>query len=265
MIPNHLSSIDAAKIARISALKMTHTSKASHIASCLSVIDILSVAFAYKFERINTDQMDVLLSKGHAAAALYAVLDAFGELNYPLDTYCQDGSPLYGHVNHHANKHIPLSTGSLGHGLPFGMGLALAKKKTNINEPTVVIMSDGECNEGTTWESAMVASHHGLNKLVTIIDRNRIQSLGNTEEILQLEPLIDKWTTFGWSVFEIDGHNHSAIRESLIAESQQPVCIIANTVKGKGVAFMENSVEWHYKSPNAEEIGIAIKMVSDAQ
>jgi transketolase len=250
-----------AKIARVSSLKMTHASKASHIASCLSVIDVLTVALVEKFSSKNPDTYDVLLSKGHAAAALYSVLDAVGELGLPLDSYCHDESPLYGHVNHHASPHIPLSTGSLGHGLPFGLGIALAKKLNGIKQKTVVIMSDGECDEGTTWESAMIANHHKLDQLVAVIDRNKIQSLGNTEDVLKLEPFKEKWIAFGWEVRDIDGHDHDEILNALKKQSDRPVCIIANTVKGKGVHFMEDSVAWHYKSPNDEELDRAIELV----
>lgn len=255
------NSKDVARKARVSSLKMTHESKASHIASCLSVIDVLAVALVEKFSTKNPIEFDVLLSKGHAAAALYSVLDAVGELAIPLDTYCKDDSPLYGHVNHHASPHIPLSTGSLGHGLPFGLGIAFAKKFNGIKQKTVVIMSDGECDEGTTWESAMIANHHKLDQLVAIIDRNKIQSLGNTEDVLKLEPFKEKWIAFGWEVRDIDGHDHDEISNALNTQSEHPVCVIANTIKGKGVNFMEDSVAWHYKSPNDEELNRAIELV----
>lgn len=256
------NSLDVAKKARISSLRMTHESKASHIGSCLSVIDILTIAFIKKFENENPKEFDVLLSKGHAAAALYSVLDAIHKLDFPLESYCKDSSPLYGHVNHHASPHIPLSTGSLGHGLPYGLGIALAKKMRGTDNKTIVVMSDGECDEGTTWESAMIASHHKLTNLIAIIDRNRIQSLGNTEEVLKLEPLKEKWTNFGWNVIEIDGHNHDEIRKNLTTKAENPTCLIANTIKGKGVNFMENSLTWHYKSPTISELALAIELVT---
>ena len=255
------NSKDVAQKSRISSLRMTHASKASHIASCLSVIDVLAVTMVEKFSTKNPFDFDVLLSKGHAAAALYSVLDALGELAVPLDSYCEDDSPLYGHVNHHASPHIPLSTGSLGHGLPFGLGIALAKELKGVKEKTVVILSDGECNEGTTWESAMIANHHQLCHLIAIVDRNKIQSLGDTEDILKLEPFKDKWLAFGWEVREIDGHNHNEILDALRMNSEQPVCIIANTIKGKGVEFMEDSLAWHYKSPTDAELAQAIDLI----
>lgn len=259
------NSKDVARKARVSSLKMTHASKASHIASCLSVIDVLAVAFVEKFSAKNSVEFDVLLSKGHAAAALYSVLDAVGQLDTPLETYCKDTSPLYGHVNHHASPHIPLSTGSLGHGLPFGLGIALAKKLNGIKQKTVVIMSDGECDEGSTWESAMIANHHKLDQLVAIVDRNKIQSLGNTEDVLKLEPFKDKWIAFGWDVHNVDGHNHDEILKALKKPSESPVCIIANTIKGKGVHFMEDSVAWHYKSPTDDELNQAIELVVESK
>lgn len=250
-----------AKQARISCLRMTHVSKASHIGSCLSVVDILTVAYIEKFSSPSVENYDVILSKGHAAAALYATLSALGKLNYSLDSYCKDSSPLYGHVNHHASKHIPLSTGSLGHGLPFAVGVALAKKINGIQGKTLVIISDGECNEGTTWESALLANHHNLSNLIVIIDRNGIQSLGDTENVLQLESLIDKWKSFGWATIEIDGHNISQIKEEISQNMDKPLCLIAKTIKGKGVDFMENELAWHYKSPSETELIEAIQKI----
>jgi len=250
-------SLAISKIARKSALEMTYKSKASHIGSCLSVIDLLAVAFTQKVADPIFVRNEVLLSKGHAAAGLYAVLDALDMLDSSLETYCDDRSQLYGHVNHHASSQILLSTGSLGHGLPFGLGLALANKKLGAKQKTIVIISDGELNEGTTWESALVAPQHDLSELTLVIDRNRIQSLGYTEETLRLDPLDKKWESFGWDVIEIDGHNHAEILGALSIASKKPLCIIANTVKGKGVSFMEDSIAWHYKSPTLEELHAA--------
>jgi transketolase len=253
---------DISQKARIDILRMTHKTRAAHVGSGLSVIDILATTFVHKYYKLETYQTEILLSKGHAAAALYAVLHELNLLNgIPLDQYCEDDSKIYGHVNHLASPEIPLSTGSLGHGMPFALGMALASRLKESPGRTFVILSDGECNEGTTWESALVANQFKLNNLVVIIDRNRIQSLGMTEETISLEPLEEKWKSFGWKTVVIDGHDHSAILEALETETAAPLCIIAETIKGKGVTFMENSVLWHYKSPSSEELTDAIEQV----
>jgi len=253
------------KKARKSALEMTNRSKASHIGSCLSVIDLLAVAFSQKTLDAFSSNNEILLSKGHAAAGLYAVLDALDLLKEPLESYCEDGSQLYGHVNHRASSQIPLSTGSLGHGLPFALGVALANKKLGNKQKTIVVISDGELNEGTTWESALVAPQHDLSELILIIDRNRIQSLGFTEETLKLDPIAPKWESFGWEVSEIGGHNHREILDAISHNSKKPLCIVANTVKGKGVTFMENSIEWHYRAPSTEEMNLAFSEIESVE
>lgn len=257
-------SLQVALKARKSALTMTNQSKASHIGSCLSVIDLLAVIFTQKNLVTSASRNDVLLSKGHAAAGLYAVLDALNLLREPIDAYCKDGSQLYGHVNHHVSPQIPLSTGSLGHGLPFGIGLALSNKKLEFQQKTIVIISDGELNEGTTWESALVAPQNNLTNLTLIIDRNGIQSLGFTEETVRLNPIAPKMESFGWNVLEIDGHDHEKILDGISRNSDKPLCIIATTIKGKGVSFMENSIAWHYKSPTLEELNLAFFEIDEA-
>lgn len=254
---------NSALLARISALKMTANARASHIGSCLSVIDILSVLFAVKLRSSSNAKDEIILSKGHASAALYAVLDVYGELNVSLDTYCKDASQIYGHVNHHASQHILLSTGSLGHGFPFGVGVSLAKKKLDKNELTVAVISDGELNEGTTWESALIAAHHELSNLIVVVDRNKIQSLGFTEDTLKLEPIIEKFEAFGWETRSIDGHSYEEIYDSVYTPSDKPICVIAATIKGKGVKFMENTIEWHYKSPSNSELIAAISEINE--
>lgn len=249
--------------ARISALKMTSAAKTSHIGACLSVIDILATLFTLKHRETSNLSNNVILSKGHAAAALYSVLDNMGLLESGLSDYCVNGSQLYGHINHHASAEIPLSTGSLGHGLPFGIGMALASKLKGIKSQTYVVISDGELNEGTTWESALVAGHRRLNNLTVIVDRNRIQSLGFTEEINKLDPIAPKWEAFDWETVEVDGHDIGAMIKILGVQYERPLCIIANTVKGKGVSFMENTLEWHYQSPTPEQLVAAIQEVSE--
>jgi transketolase len=245
---------NSARIARISALNMTSKARASHIGSCMSVMDILALLFTVKFNSRSNNNDDVILSKGHAAAALYATLEVFNVLDAESGSFCEDGSSIYGHVNHHASSHIPLSTGSLGHGLPFGVGLSLAKKKRELEELTIVVMSDGELNEGTTWESALISAHQKLTNLIVVIDRNHIQSLGFTEQTLKLEPIEAKWNSFGWETRVANGHVFSELYDAIYTKSDKPICVIADTVKGKGVSFMENTIEWHYKSASESEL-----------
>lgn len=261
------SAADLAKSARIEILNMTSLAKASHVASSLSVIDLLAVLYSgiANVTPDNHEKADrdiVILSKGHAAAAIYSVLalKKFFDSSW-LDNYCGDGAQLGGHVTSTGVPGVELSTGSLGHGLPYGLGIAISRKLTKSPGNIFIIMSDGECDEGTTWESALIANHYNLNNLCVIIDRNRIQSLDYTESTIALEPFIDKWRSFGWDVIEVDGHNYLSLAESMSKKSSKPKCIIANTIKGKGVDFMENTVLWHYKSPNDEELSSAISQV----
>ena len=255
--------LDSKKIAlaaRVSALRMTHDSKASHIGSSLSMIDILSVIASDAHLAQNGDLGDeIIISKGHAAAGAYAVLAHAGYI--PLDfleTYSMDGSLLGGHVTSRNVNVINLSTGSLGHGLPFSIGRALAKKRIGVQGQSYAILSDGECDEGSNWEAALVASHLRLNNVSVVIDRNFLQSLRSTEETVQLEPLAEKWLAFNWDVKVVDGHSHEELHNAIFRKSERPMLTIANTIKGYGVSFMQNSVPWHYKSPNAEELSQAI-------
>jgi len=247
-------STQLAKQSRVSALRMVNAAKAAHIGSSLSVIDILAVIYC----DIRQENDVVIISKGHAAAGTYAVLAHSGLLPIEsLETYGTDGSSLGGHVTHSGNSAVRLSTGSLGHGLPYGLGIALAQKRRKMKERTFVVISDGECDEGTTWESALFAQHFNLQNLTVIIDRNRIQSLGGTEETLKLEPLVDKWQAFNWKVIEVNGHDHEELNDA-ISVGDGPLLVIANTIKGKGISFMENSVLWHYRSPSMDELECAV-------
>ena len=182
---------EIAKKSRILTLKILSESKSPHIGSCFSVIDILVSAFEYKFSKQKFDDIDILLSKGHAAAALYAVLFEFGKISKKdVDSYCKNGSSFYGHVDNLASPHIPLATGSLGHGLPYAIGLSLsAKLNQRQDHLSIVVLSDGELDEGTTWESLLIASHLRLNNLVVIVDRNFLQSFESTEDKIDLEPV----------------------------------------------------------------------------
>ncbi len=259
-----------AQSARSSALVMCARAKAAHIGSSLSIMDILAVLYSGG-ARITPDNVNdanrdvVVVSKGHAAAGVYAVLahSGFFPLDW-LDSYCMDGGRLGGHVTSPGIPGVEFSTGSLGHGLPFGAGVALAKKSSGNTGQVLVIVSDGEMDEGTIWETALLAAHNNLKNLTAIVDRNHLQSLGSTEETVRLEPLADKWESFGWHVVTIDGHDHLAIKEALVlsASQHQPALVIANTVKGKGVSFMENEVLWHYRSPAEEFLDRALEEVS---
>lgn len=251
---------------RISAVKMCGQAKAAHIGSSLSMIDILAVLYSGAAD-INPAKVDapdrdiVIVSKGHAAAGTYATLSnaGFFPLEW-LDEYCGDGQPLGGHVTKGRVPGVEFSTGSLGHGLPFGVGIALGRIRRGIGGRVFVVMSDGEQDEGSNWEAALLAAHHELSSLTVIVDRNGIQSLTSTEATVRLEPLAAKWTAFGWAAISVDGHNHSAIAEALQSATtdSRPTVLIARTVKGKGVSFMENKVLWHYRPPTGEALNQAL-------
>ena len=240
--------------------------------SALSSVDILSVLYTGGSnahpDRISSPDRDiVIMSKGHAAAAAYAVLGhaGFFPLEW-LDEYCTDGAPLGGHVTKGRVPGVELSTGSLGHGLPFATGIAIASVRKESPTRVFVVMSDGECDEGSNWEAALLAGHHRLRNLTVLIDRNGIQSLGGTEQTVKLEPLADKWAAFGWAVHNVDGHNHEEISEALLRAraEPQPTVLICRTVKGKGVSFMENQVVWHYRPPGEAELTAALYELRDA-
>ena len=255
-----------AKSIRVQALRMVHQVNASHIGTCLSMADLLAVLYGkiLRIDPTNPDEIErdrFILSKGHGAAILYAILAEKGFFPREwLDTYCQDDSKLTGHVSHYLPG-IEASTGSLGHGLPIGCGIALAGKREHKSYRVFVLLSDGEMDEGSNWESILFAPQHQLDNLIVIIDYNKIQSFGTVKEVLDLEPLPAKLQAFRWSVQEIDGHNFEEIEKTLNSvpfEPGKPSCIIAHTVKGKGVSFMENQLAWHYKSPNVEQLAQAI-------
>lgn len=250
------------KSIRKSILEITHKFASAHIGSNLSVVEILFSAYS-RVSLCGESNCHVILSKGHAALAQYVTMSALNLLpEFNKLEFCQDGSKFFGHTNSAASPLIPLSTGSLGHGLPFGAGLAYAKKIASQKCKTFVIISDGECDEGTTWETALFAQHNVLSELCIIIDRNRIQSFGGTEEVLALEPLGEKWKSFRWEVTEIDGHDLSEIENAISKKTNAPHCIIANTVKGKGISFMENNLAFHYKSPTDAEFKKALDEIS---
>jgi len=249
------------------AVMMTSLGQSSHIGSVLSIADILAVLYGsvlkYKSSNAKWKKRDrFILSKGHAGAGIYAVLAESGFISIDkLKTHYQDGSDLSGHVSHKGISGVEFSTGSLGHGLPVAAGMALAAKIDKRKHRVFVLLSDGECDEGSNWEAVLFSSHHKLDNLVAIIDRNRLQSICSTEKTLALEPLADKWQAFGWDVAEIDGHNHNELLQVCSKSevgSGKPLCIIANTTKGKGVSFMEDNTLWHYRSPQGKEYEAAI-------
>jgi transketolase len=252
-----------AKEIRKKVLDMIYKAQTSHIGSNLSCIDILTVLYF----GIMKPEDKFILSKGWAAASVYAILTKKGYFpQRDLEGYCKINkkgkpvTPFIGLISHKA-KGVTCSTGSMGHGLPIGVGMALAKKLNNKKGRIFVLMSDGEMDCGTTWESALFASHHRLDNLVVLIDYNKWQAFGRTNEVLNLEPLKEKWISFGWAVKEIDGHNYSEIEKVLSKlpfKKNQPSIIIAHTIKGKGVSFMENKLEWHYKPPTKEDYEKAI-------
>jgi len=248
-------------------IKMTHRAKAAHVGTSLSMADLLAVLYGSVL-RVDParpawpDRDRFILSKGHGCAGLYAVLAerGFFPLEW-LDQFYQDGSRLAGHITHTGVPGVEVSTGALGHGLSIGCGMALAAKRDGRPFRVFTLLSDGECDEGSVWEAVLFAPHHGLDNLTAIVDFNRIQSLGTVKEVLDLDPLGAKWQAFGWAVREIDGHDLQQIEGALASipfEQGRPSCIVAHSVKGKGVGFMENKLLWHYRSPDAEELQRAL-------
>ena len=258
---------------RCHALTMVHRARASHIGSCLSAADILAHLYGY-WLRVSPENPSArdrdyfFLSKGHAAAALYGALAAVGFFNERLlQSYSTDGSDFAGSVSHRVPG-VELSSGSLGHGLPVATGLALASKRTGRENRAAVLLSDGECDEGSVWEAALFAGSHRLDNLLAIVDYNKLQGFGRTDAVHPLEPFGRKWSAFGWNVREIDGHDHLQIRETLSAvpfAPGAPSVIIAHTRKGKGVPFMEDRLEWHYKSPTDDELAEAVDLLQAAR
>ncbi len=243
---------------RKSILKIANSSQCSHIGSNLSIVDILSVLYG-KF--LKNKKNSFILSKGHACLAQYCFLKEMGFItDKTLNTFGKDDTILMSHASHKVPG-VNLSTGSLGHGLPVATGVALANKIDKKKSKMFVILSDGELDEGSNWESILFSSHHKLNNLVIIIDYNKLQSIDSVKNTLNLEPLDKKFESFGCKVLVINGHNYKQIFKALNSKSSQPLVVIANTVKGKGVSFMENSVLWHYKSLNSENYEKAMKIV----
>ncbi|MBQ9245761.1 transketolase [bacterium] len=255
---------------RRNVLKMVHNAKSGHPGGSLSSIDILNVLFSkiMKFypeleKNPNYKNRDrFILSKGHASPALYAVMAHFGYFNEDeLMTFRKLGSRLQGHPSSRALKGIEVSTGSLGQGLSIGCGMALGLKLDNIQSKVYVYLGDGEIEEGSVWEAAMNASHNKLDNLIAIVDRNKLQIDGSTENVKSVGDVSSKFKSFGWNTVEINGHDINQIYNAFIEaqNSNKPFVIIADTIKGKGVSFMENNAGWHGKAPNDDELKIALE------
>jgi transketolase len=259
---------ELARRIRIHVLRMTNRGGSSHVGAAFSMTDIVAVLYGAVMnvdpKRPNDPARDrFILSKGHAGVAVYAALAERGFLQVDkLLGHCQDGSDFSGHVSHKGIAGVELSTGSLGHGLPVAAGMAFAGKRADAKHRVFVLMSDGECDEGSNWEAILFAPHHRLDNLVAVIDYNKIQSLAPVSETLGLEPFAEKWRAFGWEVREVDGHDHGALRETLSSAPWtpgKPSCVIAHTTKGKGVSYMENAVAWHYRTAKGADFEQALK------
>lgn len=257
---------------RSEIVRATHRARASHTGGALSIADILAVLYGGVL-RVRPEQPDwadrdrLVLSKGHCCTALYAALALRGF--FPLEElleYGQDGSRMMNHVSHHVPG-VEFSTGSLGHGLPFATGRALAGKRRNTDWNVYCIVSDGELDEGSNWEAILFGGHHRLGRLCLIVDYNRIQSFGRVEEVLNLDPLAAKFQAFGWETVDVDGHDHEALHAVLGEVPHRswdapPLCLVANTVKGKGVRAMEDQLLFHYRNPDDALLDEALRDIN---
>jgi transketolase len=257
---------DLAASVRRTVVTMVDRAGLGHIGGDLSVTDILVTLFGAVLDvdpadptRFDRDRF--ILSKGHCAGALYATLAHRGFFERTeLETFMAPLSALNGHPNRTKVPGVETNTGPLGHGFPVGVGCALAAKLRGLDYRTFVVLGDGELQEGSNWEAAMTAAHYDLDNLTAIVDRNRLQQGASTADTKELEPLPDKWAAFGFEVRIVDGHDYTELLEAFAPAKQgKPVAVIANTIKGKGVSFMENRVEWHHKVPSAEQVELAIR------
>lgn len=263
------AAIDPAVLAqaiRLQALDLTSRGGGSHIGSIFSCADIVATLYG---QVLNVRPQEpkwpardrFILSKGHAGAAVYVALSERGFFDGKgLGDYYTDGSIFSGHVSHKGVPGVELSTGSLGHGLGVATGMAFALRRSQPQARVFVVMSDGECDEGSVWEAAMFAGHHKLSNLIAVIDHNKLQSLDTNENTLGLAPFADKWRAFRWQVTESPGHDHAALAEAMDvdpAAGHGPRVVIAHTTKGKGVSFMEDTVLWHYRTARGDEYAAA--------
>ena len=272
---NNLPNMDLRKLSadsRLLCLEMVYRAKASHIGSAFSCIDLISVLYGAVMDHhpadpcwMNRDRM--ILSKGHACVSVYSVLALTGYFSPDrLLDYATDGSEFMSHISHKVPG-VEFSTGSLGHGLPFAVGKALGAIAREAKWHVFAILGDGELNEGSNWEAIMFAAHRGLSCVTAIVDCNGLQSLTTTQDTLSMDPLAAKFEAFGWNVFEVNGHDLDEIQHVLTQCKQgtgKPNVVLARTIKGKGVSFMEHSVKWHYSNPDAEEFAAACEQVRGA-
>ena len=268
--PNTRDPKTLAWLIRRNGLEMTHLSRGSHIGSVLSVAEIIAVLYTsvLNVDPDNPKKPDrdrLILSKGHAGSAVYAALAESGFFPVEeLKTHYANGSILSGHVSHKGVPGVEVSTGALGHGLGIGVGMALGAHMDGEEWRTYVVLGDGECDEGSVWESALQAAQYGLDRLIAVVDYNHMQSLTTVEDTLRLEPFEQKWRDFGWNAESVDGHDTEALqaafgRVTANAGTGKPSVLLAHTVKGKGVSFMENNILWHYRTPQGEEYEAALK------
>lgn len=260
---------EIAKQIRKYIFKTAYFGRTGHLASAFSIVEVLSVLYfkdilKYDINDPHWEKRDkLIMSKGHASLALYSVLTMIGYLKEEeLYTFCKPGSCLGGEPKLGDIPGIEATTGSLGHGLSFGLGIAMSNKLNNLDSKVYVILGDGECQEGSVWEAVMSAAHYKVDNLTVILDSNKLQAMGPLNEILEMESMKDKWSAFGWDVEEVDGHNlqeiHHVLERNLNKKVKKPRIIIANTIKGKGVSFMENVPIWHYRMPNSDELKIVM-------
>ncbi len=250
-------------------LKMITKSKSSHIGSCFSIVDIVTVLYNETLSISSHDDPDrdiFILSKGHAAAALYATLAQRNFFSSEiLDSYSEDGSLLAGHVIKGCVPGLEATVGSLGHGFPMVGGFALANKGNT--RKFYCLVGDGECNEGSIWEAANFCSQFKLNNLTVIIDCNKQQGMGYTTDIMNMDNMKERWSACGWETIEVDGHNFDELKKvfaySCSRTSNQPLAIIAHTIKGKGISWMEDRIEWHYRPPTDEELKKALLEIEE--
>lgn len=257
-----------AKAIRRTAIQLAYNTNTSHSGGTLSQADILAVLYSGVMNitpgTINDSKRDRFIqSKGHCCASYYAALALKGFMDYDelMESYCKDGSQYFEHVSHKLPG-VELSTGSLGHGLPVACGMALGSKRSDNPFSVYIIIGDGEINEGSNWEAIMFAAHNKLDNLCVILDKNKMQALGDTKDILCLDPIAEKLKAFQWNVIDIDGNSIEQLVDAFYNfkdTTNKPTIIIANTIKGKGVSYMENNLKFHYSAPNEEELKIAME------
>lgn len=260
-----------AKAIRLTAMQMVYAAQLGHPGGDMSVTDILAALFFgvmhYDAAQPNAPWRDrFVMSKGHCTGAFYATLAEAGYFDRALlKTYMGPLSRLNGHPNRNYLPGVETNTGPLGHGMPVAVGMAIAAKMDKANYRVFVVTGDGEQQEGSNWEAGMTAGHRHLDNLTLVIDRNRLQQGATVESTNTLEPLADKWRAFGWDVAEVDGHDIGQLYSTLSAQverREKPLCVIAHTIKGRGISFMENEVKWHHGIPNAEQYATAMKELS---